>query len=205
MNKTFLELSLLGVAAHDRMTGVQGSLGRLKKTLIALRTHCANVDVRIKFTITPKNYHDLFDVIRFCEVQKKPLILKLIENVEAYQNMISYERNNDDPDFYFTQEQKKQIVQRLEDCCRAKVLYNKRHVRIMIDRLKNRSINRPCFANEKSIFVAQDRKIYFCRMFKPIATIETLTELSGKDLCHKRIVPDPIICKSCVSIFRSIM
>lgn len=204
-NKTILELSFLGITAHDQVSGMNGSFGRLKETIRAVDKFCPDVMVRSKFTITPQNYQDIFDVVRFCKKQKKPLILKLIENVSAHQNMSSYSENLNDPAFNFSPPQKKKIVKELKRCKHAKILYNKRHVQYMIDWLEGRSIDRPCFANEKSLFVNQEKKIYFCRMFQPVASIDDMPDLRIEKIYKNRPIPHPHMCKGCISIFRSIL
>jgi MoaA/NifB/PqqE/SkfB family radical SAM enzyme len=205
MNQTSLELSLLGVSTHDHISGSKNAFARMKKTLDALRVHAADTALRIKFTITPGNYHELFDVIGFCERYRVPLLLKVVENVVAYQNMISYERNHDNAAFIFSPPEKDEIAHILERGITSSILYNKEHVRLLLRWFKNEPIKRFCFANQKSLFVAQNQKVYFCRMFQPIATINTLPDMSVKDVYKNQKTLDPALCKSCVSIFRSVL
>jgi len=203
-NNTILELSLLGIGMHDQMARFPGSLTRIKKTLSDLRDHCKNIHVRIKFTITPDNYHDLPDVIRFCESGRTPLIIKLIENVKSHQNLISYGKNHDNPLFNFNDIQKHNVIQQLEEY-KGTIIQNRTHMHDMIFYLKTGVIKRPCFVNQKSLFITHSGAVYFCRMYESIGDVEQLAALKSEELYAKRVDVNSALCESCISIFRSIM
>ncbi|MFH2146239.1 MAG: radical SAM/SPASM domain-containing protein [Candidatus Omnitrophota bacterium] len=199
-----LELSILGIESHDYLTDTKGAFETIQFSIEKLKQEFPLLRLRVKFTITPWNYLEMNEVVKYCSRYNLPVFIKIIENVKSHTNSIKYQDNFKKNSFNFSQEQRQSIVCALESI-KNNYLYNRGIIKGIAYHLRGKQIKRRCYAAARSLFINPDGSVYRCRMCEPIGNINTQEfdgMIEGSQGQIKRLNGRHDLCKNCISIFR---
>ena len=200
LQRVFIEISLHGLEAHDDMVGVSGAFAAVQKTLRALKS-VNRIKTGCKFVITPWNFGEIKKFSEYCEQEKIPFTLKMIENVSSYTNTLHHEENAAEEKFSFSPAQIAEIVKSLKAA--GSLRFADRKTFYGLNRfLTSRPGRFPCPVPRKSVFVGADGLVYRCRMFAPAGQ---LGELDLKKFLRQKSGEKESVCAKCVSHLRFVL
>lgn len=202
-----LELSILGIDSHDYLTGTKGSFESMKFGIEKLKQKFPSLRLRAKFTITPWNYLEIREVVKYCSRHNLSVFIKIIENVKSYTNSVKYYDNFKNNSFNFSREQQQYILCTLERI-KNNPLIERHIIKNIIFYLRENQVKRRCYAAVRSLFINPDGSVYRCRMCEPIGNINSqefnrMLEQSKGQI--KELGGRHDLCKNCISIFRSVI
>jgi MoaA/NifB/PqqE/SkfB family radical SAM enzyme len=198
-----LEVSLLGLDAHERMTGGAARHGTVAQTLELVRRDFPAVPVRVKYVLTPWNHGDLLPLARWCRGRGLPLLVKLVESVASYTNALRHAENERSARFSFDPAARVEALAALEEILRDG-LAEPAWARFAARCLEGDAPEGACRVPESSLFILSDGKVYGCRNLPPLGDLDA----EGLDAILARRQRTPAgaggreACGSCRSVFR---
>ncbi len=161
-----LHVSLDGINLNDRQRGE--SLEKIIKTIKCIKDNYPDINIKIKFTITPTNYTDLIPTNRFCKENNLDFRIKLVEYAENYTN------KPEKKDLKFSDTAKKKIVYDLVEIYKEKIKSDKKNAEFIKDTIKlllNKLTPFLCKTPCERIFVMPEGKVYSCIHFTEIGNL----------------------------------
>ena len=165
-NNFSLHISLDGINLHNKQRGK--SLENIIKTIKYIKNKSPDINIKIKFTITPLNYSDLIPTYEFCKKNNLDFRIKLVEYAKNYTNKINKR------DFIFNNESKKKITKDLLRIYKEKLNFDKKNAEFIkntINKLLNKNEKIYCKAPFERIFVMPDGRVYSCIHFETIGNL----------------------------------
>ncbi len=175
--KVHLLVSIDGIDAHDQQRGSDGSFIKTTQNLEMLREMFPSLGITIKFTITPKNYHELEETHEYFASRAYDFTAKALENNPYYTNKLSYDQHKSD--FTLSPFQIQSIKQQLENILRkSNNRTNKRHWELReqlmsLDNDWNR--NNTCLTPSQGVFLDADMNLFTCKEYPPVLNLKNET------------------------------
>lgn len=98
--RTKLMTSIDGLEMHDVQRGMAGAFDKSFGNLQKLRSEFPRLGIELKFTITPRNHHELLAAWEHCTRHGFAFTAKFVENNAYYTNRLSFDEHRED--FQFT-------------------------------------------------------------------------------------------------------
>lgn len=202
-DKSYLNLviSLDSIKMLDNIRGVKNSFKKILSTINSIKSNFPEVDIIVKFTITPWNYSEIINVYNFSKKENVGFFIKSIDNLSNYTTTLNYKTN--EQRFSFDENQKEEIIKQLiwlrHDQLKRLKFRDSAFTKELIGYFSQKNyVLSNCTLPYYSVFITQNGDVYLCRNLKPVGNIyqDDLSQMwnskSAQEVRYSK-------CNSCVS------
>ncbi|MBU4116601.1 MAG: radical SAM protein [Nanoarchaeota archaeon] len=177
-----LYISLDGINMHNKQRGK--SLKKIINTINNLKHNYPEIDIKIKFTITPLNYLDIIPTWKFCEENNLEFKVKIAEYAENYTNKL------EEKELKFNKKSKILINMQLSEIYLKKLSSDKKNaqfIKNLIEKMSDKNKKIYCKTPFERIFIMPGGDVYSCIHFDKIGNLNknSLDEIWNSEKAKK--------------------
>lgn len=161
-----LHVSFDGINKHEAQRAQSSRI--IIDNIKAIKGRFPNINIKLKFTITPINYCDIVPTYKYATLNNLGFKIKVAENARNYTNKFNKSA------IYFNREMKRSIIESLLFIYKRERVINKKEasfIRYTVQSLIGRNEKIACKAPFKRIFVMPDGKVFSCIRFSSIGNL----------------------------------
>jgi sulfatase maturation enzyme AslB (radical SAM superfamily) len=198
LNGLILGISIDGKEkTHDLLRGKTGAYKKTIETIMTIKKNFPNVKVKIKFTISPYNYKEIFQIFDFCRKNKLELSPKFIEvepgfyyNKKTLPHLAECSFNKLEKNKILNTFEK---ISKTQDTAKVKII-DPKIITALSNYLKHgNSSMRRCLTPFKNLFLNNLGGIYPCVYKEAIGNVSELERenfLKGKK--HRKLIAEAL-------------